>query len=97
VGRRQQAAARLVHRLFYVVILAMAASGIGTLVLSGAAATLYFGGSAPLPDFTAFPPRGVHGLVAYGLVALIVLHVGAALHHQFIRHDRLLARIGVSL
>jgi cytochrome b561 len=29
------------------------------------------------------------------LIALLAGHIGAALWHQFIRHDRLLARMGL--
>ena len=90
----QERAAKAVHGLFYVVILGMGASGIGMLVLSGAGAILYLGAPGLMPDFTVFAPRVPHGLGAFALLALIVLHVGAALYHQFVRRDRLIARMG---
>ena len=37
----------------------------------------------------------VHGIVARVLIALLIGHIGAALYHQFIKRDRLLARIGL--
>lgn len=88
-------AARAVHGLFYVVIFGMAASGIGMLVLSGAGAILFAGSPAPLPDFTLYPPRVPHGIGSRFLIALILFHTGAALYHQFVARDRLLARMGV--
>ena len=34
-----------------------------------------------------------HSLFSYTLAALVALHVGAALYHQFIRKDNLLSRM----
>lgn len=86
-------AARLTHLALYAVILVMAASGIATLVLSGAIPALMSG--TPLPDFEGLAPRMVHGLLANVIVALVVVHTGAALYHQFVVRDRLLARMGI--
>ena len=91
--RWQDRAARAVHVLFYVVILGMTASGIGMLALSGAAAVIFDGGGAALPNFHDYPPRVPHGLGARLLLALFVVHAGAALHHHFILRDGLLARM----
>lgn len=83
------------HILFYVLILGMAASGIGMMILSGAGEILFGGAKGALPDFWNYPPRIPHGIGARVLTALLVLHVGAALYHQFIRGDRLLGRMGI--
>ena len=92
--RWQARAAGGVHGLFYVVILAMVASGIATMVVSGAGEAL-FSGQGSLPDFDAFAPRAPHGLGAWLLMALVAAHVGAALYHQFVLRDRLLGRMGL--
>ena len=89
----QERAARAVHLLFYGLILAMIASGIGLMVLSGAAPIIFGGGSAGLPDFWTYPPRLPHGVGARLLLALVVLHAGAALYHQFVCRDHLLRRM----
>ncbi len=81
--------------LFYVVILGMAASGIGMMVLSGAGRIVFGGASGALPDFWNVPPRIPHGIGVRVLIALLILHVGGALYHHFIRGDRLLARMGI--
>lgn len=86
-------AARIVHLLLYVAVLVLGASGIGTLGLSGAAAALVAG--TPLPDFGGLAPRLAHGVMGRLLLVLLALHVAAALYHQFIRRDRLLARMGI--
>ena len=86
----------MVHVLFYVVILGMIASGIGMIALSGAAPLIFGGESAQLPDFWKYPPRLPHAIGARVLVALLVLHVGAALYHHFVRRDGLLWRMWFS-
>ena len=91
--RWQSLAARAVHVLLYVSVLAMGVSGIGLLVLSNALPAL--AGGAPLPDFSTFAPFVVHGLAARLLIGLLVLHIGAALFHHFVRRDGLLARMGI--
>ena len=89
----QKLAARIVHGLLYAGIIVLGASGIATLALSGAVPALLSG--APLPDFSGLLPRLTHGIVGKAMIALLVLHVGAALYHQFIRRDHLLGRMGI--
>ncbi|MDA4845536.1 cytochrome b [Hoeflea poritis] len=82
-----------VHFLFYVVILGMAASGIGMLVLSGAAPLIFEGAAGVLPDFDRYPPRRAHGFGARLMIALFVLHTGAALYHHIFKRDGLMRRM----
>lgn len=89
----QRAAAHLVHGLIYAVILLMGTSGIATLVASGALPDLIAG--TALPSFDEIVPRIAHGLMSKLLLALLAVHLGAALYHQFVRGDRLLARMGI--
>jgi cytochrome b561 len=89
----QERIAVWVHVAFYIVILGMVASGIGMMILSGAAPAVFGEPGAVLPDFTDYPPRVPHGLGARLLVALLVFHAGAALYHHFIRRDGLLWRM----
>ena len=89
----QERAAQAVHVLFYVVLLGMIASGVGMMALSGAAPMIFGGESGPLPDFWKYPPRIPHGIAARLLLALLVLHAGAALYHHFVRRDGLLRRM----
>ena len=91
--RLQQLAARIVHGLLYLILILMATSGIVTIVASGAIGALASG--APLPDFAGLMPRAAHGVMSKLLLVLLVGHIGAALYHQFVRRDRLLARMGV--
>ncbi len=89
----QQWAARAVHVGLYLVVLVAASSGIATIVLSGALPAII--GSAALPNFESILPRLVHGGVTKLMLALLVLHVAAALYHQFVRRDHLLQRMGI--
>jgi cytochrome b561 len=90
----QSAIARVVHYGMYVVIVVMLASGIALAILSGLVPML-FGAPGSLPNFQMLPPFLAHGLGAWALMGLIVLHTLAALYHQFIRRDQLLARMGI--
>ncbi|MFN3625605.1 MAG: cytochrome b [Hyphomicrobium sp.] len=89
----QERIAGWVHIAFYAVIFGMIASGIGTIILSGAAPAVFGEPGVVLPDFTNYPPRVPHGLGARLLVALLVFHGGAALYHHYIRSDGLLRRM----
>jgi cytochrome b561 len=89
----QEWAMKTLHTLLYVAILVMGSSGIAMIVLSGAIPALLAG--APVPDFSGLIPRAVHGWISKLLIVLLVGHIGAALWHQFVRGDRLLARMGV--
>lgn len=91
--RPQQLAAKTVHALLYVILTLMATSGITTVILSGAVPALVSG--APVPDFSDLIPRVAHGVMSKLLLVLLAGHLGAALYHQFVRHDRLLARMGI--
>lgn len=86
----QERIASAVHVAFYIIILGMIASGIGMMVLSGAAPAVFGEPGALLPNFHDYPPRVPHGLGSVLLVTLVIFHAGAALYHQFVRRDRLL-------
>jgi cytochrome b561 len=92
----QELTARAVHALFYVVIFGMIASGVGMIVLSGAAPMIFGSEGALLPDFWKYPPRVPHGIGARLLLVLLMLHAGAALYHHFVRRDGLLRRMWFS-
>jgi cytochrome b561 len=81
------------HRLFYVVVVGMAGSGIFMAVQTGLPSIL-FGGDGALPaDFWVFPVRTVHYLLSRLLMALIALHIAGALYHTLILRDALLKRM----
>lgn len=95
LSRLQKGAAHAVHYGLYVVILVMVGSGFATVITTGANLQLFGAAPLPLPNFELAPPFTVHGIVARVLIALLLGHIGAALYHQFIKRDRLLARMGL--
>lgn len=92
-SRGQELLAKLVHGGLYVIVLLMAASGIATIALSGALPAILQG--TALPDFSTVGPRLVHDIGGKVTLLLFAGHVAAALWHQVIRRDRIMARMGV--
>lgn len=91
----QVKAARLMHGTFYIVIIGMAASGMAMMLASDAGPIVFGGSNDLLPDFKEFFGRVQHGMGVRLLLGLVALHVGAALYHQYILRDRILARMGI--
>lgn len=86
--------APLAHGGLYLAVLAMAGSGIA-MSIGGDLPAIVFGGKGSLPtDFSHMAARGVHGVVAKLLMALVALHVVAVGYHQWVRRDGLLTRMG---
>ncbi len=86
--------APITHHGFYVLVLLMAGTGYATAILAGLPAIVFGGSGAPLPPtFMIYPTRVAHGYVATLLVGFIILHVLAALYHQFVRKDALFRRM----
>ncbi len=83
----------LSHRMFYGTVFAMAVSGIITALQSGAFETVFLGHGKLPADFWAFSFRSVHYALSRILMALIALHVIAALYHALVLRDRLLGRM----
>lgn len=80
------------HILLYLLLIGMALSGLGLFQLANLSAV--FDGTQPYPsNFFDYLPRMGHGLSSWLLLALVVLHFGAALYHQFLKKDNLMARM----
>ena len=87
-------AARAGHLALTLVVLLLAFSGTMLALQSGTFDAVFGAGSLPA-DFKEFTPRQIHGLASRLTMGLIALHVLAALYHQFIVKDGLLARMGL--
>jgi cytochrome b561 len=84
----------ITHYLLYLAAFGMALSGLGMAQASNLFLTLFGSAGLSLPeDFWVYPPRIGHGVTATVLILLIALHFSAAMYHQFIRRDNLLARM----
>ena len=93
--RWQVSVEAIVRVLLYALVLLLGASGIAMIVLSGAGAILFGGEARPLPDFWTYAPMRAHFAAVVSLAALLCVHIAAALYHQVIQRDGVLARMGV--
>jgi cytochrome b561 len=106
MGVLMRTLARGTHYLFYFLIIAIPFSG--WLLVSASPTgipTMYFGlfpwPNLPFFDGLARPEKShythtfgtVHSYIAFFTIALLFLHVGAALYHHFIRRDNVLRRM----
>lgn len=95
--RWQLAAHHGVHHLMYVLFFAVPL--LGWAYSSAAGFPIVWLGLWQLPDFVPVSPalaeslKPWHMVSAYALTALIALHIAAALKHQFVDRDGLLARM----
>jgi cytochrome b561 len=86
--------APITHYGFYVLVLLMVGSGYTTGILAGLPTIVFGGSGAPLPpSFEIYPSFVAHGYIATILAGFIVLHVLAALYHQFVMKDGLFRRM----
>ncbi len=92
----QDRTSRIVHFLFYILVLGMGASGIGMIVLSGAGPIIFSSEASTLPDFWNYPPRAPHGIGARIMIILLGLHIGGALYHHFKKKDGIIQRMWFS-
>jgi cytochrome b561 len=84
----------MAHYILYLLVFAMAGSGIATSMQAGLPDIIFGGSDAALPEtFSVYAPRIAHGIIAKILFLTIILHVLAALYHQFIRKDGLIGRM----
>lgn len=95
----QQRASRVVHALLYALMVAIPLSG--WLMSSAKGVQTVWFGVLPLPDLLDRNPAlgdglaDLHRFLNYGLLALVILHVAAALCHHFIEHLPVLRRMGL--
>lgn len=90
-------ATRFAHFLFYVLLILLPLSG--WVWMSAADRPIDFFGLFTIPSIVA-PDKQVadvlherHELLGLTMLALVVLHIAAALKHQFVDRDRLLSRM----
>lgn len=85
---------RWTHWTFYLLVAGMVISGLGMAFGADLFSIVYGGAAETLPpELQELPPRIGHGIISKALIALIALHVAAALYHQIILKDRLLGRM----
>ncbi|MEE9445549.1 MAG: cytochrome b/b6 domain-containing protein [Cocleimonas sp.] len=84
----------MAHYVLYLLVFAMAGSGIAMSIQAGLPDIVFGGSGAVVPEsLESLTPRIAHGIISKVLFLTIILHVLAALYHQFIRKDGLLGRM----
>ena len=97
MGKAQFFAFKMTHFLMYALFFIIPLSGWIYSSLAGFPIVVF--GVLPIPDLVtpnkelADAVKPIHAIGAWSLVILIVLHVGAALKHQFIDKDKLISRM----
>lgn len=92
--RWQKAAAKASHWLLYILMFAMPLSGYLMQYFAGRPIDMFGWFRLPaalhvhIENYALF--RELHGWLAVTLIGVIALHIGAALHHHFIRKDNVL-------
>ena len=91
-GSKMNSIAKWAHKLIYVLIIAVIGSGIAMAVEADFASI--FAGTKVMPEnFNHLSTRSAHGILSKLLAFVLLAHIGAALHHQFIVKDHLLRRM----
>lgn len=84
----------MAHWALYLLVFGMCVSGLALANMAGLPAIVFGGSGEPLPEnFSEYPPRAAHGIMATLLGLLVIAHFGAALYHQFVRKDGLFSRM----
>ena len=97
--RWQRIAHHGTHHLMYLLFFAIPLTGWA--YSSAAGFPIVWFGVLPLPDLIGVDKelaeliKPLHKLAAFGLGLLVLMHIGAALKHQWIDRDRLLGRMGI--
>jgi len=96
----QQAAARIAHVGLYLLMLAVVVSGWLQWSAFARRSEVLLLGVVKVPFVFAEPNRQIaktfesaHELLAYGLLALALIHIGAALWHHFVKRNDVLSRM----
>ncbi len=84
-----------IHHLLYTLTVLAALGGIALAVSAKLFGVLYQQAGSLPKDFEGYAAHGVHGLLAYSLMAVAALHVAGALQHQFILKDGIFSRMSL--
>ena len=93
----QRVASHLVHLALYALLIAQGL--IGWVATSAYGATISFFGLFTVPalvgkdEALSKPLFAVHEFIGFAIAGLLVMHIGAALDHHFVRHDGVLRRM----
>jgi|GEM_PF-273576 len=85
-----------IHVLLYVLIVVLAFSGVGIVILGGLADILSGASTHSIPaDLNGFASGVVHEIAAKIYIALLIGHIGGVVFHQITKSD-VLSRMGIT-
>lgn len=82
-----------IHNIFYFVLFAISISGIATMILGGYGDALSSGNATLIKDSLEIAPLKGHGLLAFIMMVLLVLHVVGFIKHLILTKENTLKRI----
>ncbi len=86
--------ATIAHYILYLLVFAMAVTGLATANTAGLPDIIFFGSGTPLPvNFDDIFTRNVHKALSLVLILVIASHILAAFYHQAVRKDSLFSRM----
>lgn len=91
-GSKMDIMANWAHKLIYLLIIAVVASGMA-MAIEADFASIFAGTSIMPENFNHLSTRLAHGIFTKLLVLVLLIHIAAALYHQFVRKDHLLRRM----
>ncbi|MEL6126777.1 MAG: cytochrome b/b6 domain-containing protein [Pseudomonadota bacterium] len=83
---------RWTHWAFYILVAGMVLSGLAMAFGNGLFEIVFGGAADRIPDNLG-PARAAHGVISTLLIGLVLLHIAAAVYHQFLLKDGLLRRM----
>jgi cytochrome b561 len=93
----QRHVASITHWLLYILLLAMAISGYVRVTAGGFPLEVFdpLGLPRPIPqsESVANAAKTIHATLRYPMIALIAMHIGAALYHSLIKRDGVVERM----
>lgn len=86
-------ASMLAHWGLYALIFTMAGSGVAMSLATGLPQIVFFGQGTLPATFNTLTARAVHGIAANALIALVALHIAAAIWHAAVKKDGVMQRM----
>lgn len=84
-----------IHHLLYTLTVLVALGGLALAYSANLFGILYAQAGSLPKDFEDFAAHDIHGLLAYALLGVALLHVAGALQHQFILKDGIFSRMSL--
>ena len=91
-GSKMGNMANWAHKLIYLLIIAVIGTGM-TMAIEADFASIFAGTSVLPENFNHLSTRLAHGIFTKLLVLVLLIHIAAALYHQFVLKDHLLRRM----